>query len=107
MAAKFHPAARRRLVEIWDYTDDNWGPEQADCYIEGLFAELDRIARRRDRWKPVQEHGFEGVYFAKYRHQFIFFRDLDGRLGVITVLHESMDIPNRLLDDIEQSDQEE
>jgi plasmid stabilization system protein ParE len=101
MGHKIYATARRRLIEIWEYTDRNWGVEQADHYIEGLFEELDLIAKRPHRWKPVQQLGFKGVFFAKYRHHFIFFRDIDGQLGVITVLHESMDIPNRLLDDSE------
>ena len=99
MAHNIFATARRRLLEIWEYSDANWGVEQADHYIEGLFKELDRIACRSHRWKPVQQVGFSGVYFARFRHHFIFFRDLNGELGVITVLHESMDIPNRLLDD--------
>jgi len=99
MNHRIHPSARRRLVEIWEYTEETWGPEQADRYIEELFAELDRIARNRHRWRPVKEDGFEGVYFAKYRHHFIFFRDLESQLGVVTVLHESMDLPNRLRED--------
>ena len=103
MEHKIYPSARSRLLEIWEYSEGIWGAEQADNYIEGLFAELDRIALRSYQWKQVQQTGFEGIYFSKYRHHFIFFRDLDGLLGVITVLHESMDIPNRLLDDAKAS----
>ena len=77
MVHKFHASARRRLVEISKYTEETWGAEQADRYLDGLFAELDRIARRRHL------------------------------LGVITVLHESMDIPNRLREDAEDSDKED
>lgn len=104
MAHKIYVSARRRLVEIWDYTEKTWGEEQADSYIKGLFADLDLIARRRSQWKTVQRSGFEGIYYAKYRRHFIFFRDLNGELGVLTVLHESMDIPNRLLDDSKESE---
>ena len=103
MEYRIHPSARRRLVEIWDYTEETWGAEQADRYVEGLFAELDLIAQNRRRWRPVGEEGFEGVFFAKYRHHFIFFRDLGSELGVVTVLHESMDLPNRLREDAEDS----
>ena len=99
MEHRIHLSARRRLVEIWEYTEETWGAEQADCYIEGLFAELDLIAKNRRRWKLVREEGFEGVFFAKYRHHIIFFRDLGSELGVMTVLHESMDLSNRLRED--------
>jgi len=100
---RIHPSARRRLVEIWGYTEETWGAEQADRYVEGLFTELDLIAQKRRRWRPVKEDGLEGVFFAKYRHHFIFFRDLGSELGVVTVLHESMDLPNRLREDAEES----
>ncbi len=99
MKHKIHPVAARRLVEIWDYTERTWGGEQADRYVEELFVELDRIAESRHRWKGVKRPGFAGVFFARYRHHFIFFRDLEDRLGVLTVLHESMDIPARLRED--------
>ena len=99
MAHRIYLSARRRLVEIWDYTEETWGAEQADRYIEGLFTDLESIAENRLRWRPVQEEGFEGVFFTKYRHHFIFFRDLGSELGVVTVLHESMDLPDRLRED--------
>ena len=37
---------------------NTWGEEQADLYVEGLFAELDALAKARHRWKPVPERGF-------------------------------------------------
>lgn len=85
MEPRIHLLARRRLVEIWEYTEETWGAEQADRYIEGLFAELDLLAQNRRRWRPVREEGFEAVFFAKYRHHFIFFRARGLELGVITV----------------------
>ncbi len=30
MAAKIFPAAKARILEIWDYTEKTWGEEQAD-----------------------------------------------------------------------------
>lgn len=52
MAAKVFPAAKSRLIEIWDY------------------------------------------------HHYIFFRELSGgEIGVITILHENMDLPARIRDD--------
>lgn len=41
-----------------------------------------------------------GIFFVKHAHHFIFFKELPlGEIGVISVLHESMDIPSRLRDD--------
>ena len=44
-----------------------------------------------------------GVFFIRYQHHYLFFRELsDGTLGVISILHENMDIPARLRDDSER-----
>ena len=66
MAHKIYVSARRRLVEIWDYTEKTWGEEQADSYIKGLFAELDLIASRRSLWKTVQRSGFRPTIDQSY-----------------------------------------
>jgi plasmid stabilization system protein ParE len=47
----------------------------------------------------------QGVYFFRHRHHYVFFRELSKkRLGVISVLHEKMDIPARLREDAERVD---
>lgn len=46
-------AANRRLDEIYDFTADRWGEEQADRYVKGLFAEFAAIAKRRVPWRPL------------------------------------------------------
>jgi plasmid stabilization system protein ParE len=47
----------------------------------------------------------KGVYFFRHRHHYVFFRELSKkRLGVISVLHEKMDIPARLREDAERAD---
>lgn len=100
---KILPAARERLLGIWQYTSETWGDEQADKYVDGLIASLSGLAGKLDLWRPVKEDRFSGVYFTRYRHHYIFFKALaDSSLGVISVLHETMDLPNRLREDVEQ-----
>ena len=44
--------------------------------------------------------------FIRYEHHYLLFREFsDGRLGVISVLLENMDIPSRLRDDQDATDQ--
>ena len=46
------------------------------------------------------DESLKGVYFFRHRHHYIFFRELTRkRVGVISVLHEKMDIPARLRED--------
>lgn len=101
MAHKLHPAARRAILDIWQYTYRTWGAEQADRYVRGLYEMCDQLAENRIKWRAVPHPEAAGVYVARYEHHFIFFRQLtDGRLGIISILHENMDLPTRLHDDL-------
>ena len=100
---KFFPQAEARLIGIWDYTLEKWGEAQADEYVSELVAESGIAARRRSRWRPVTDRALRGVWCFRHRHYFVFFRELsEGGIGVITVLHGSMDIPARLKEDAER-----
>jgi plasmid stabilization system protein ParE len=100
MSVRFYPAARNRLNEIWDYSLGKWGEDEAESYVRGLFVDIDSLAMGRHEWRQVKHERFEGVFFARYRHHFVFFKELSsGSLGVITILHENMDIPQRLRED--------
>jgi toxin ParE1/3/4 len=100
MPAKIYPAAQERILEIWDYTERKWNEKQADAYVRELVAEIEAVMVQRHRWRPVLDESLKGVYFFRHRHHYIFFRELTKkRVGVISVLHEKMDIPARLRED--------
>jgi plasmid stabilization system protein ParE len=97
---KFLRAAKSRLREIWEYSERTWGESQADRYVRGLVDAIDEAADSRHRWRPVMDEVLPGVYFIRYQRHFIFFRTLaPDVLGVISVLHENMNIPMRLRED--------
>ena len=99
MRAKFYPLAEDQLLGIWDYTEGTWGAAQADLYIRELIDRVNQISRQRYLWRSVEDEGLPSVFFIRYQHHFIFFRELSsGVIGVIHILHESMDIPRRLRD---------
>ena len=103
MPAKVYSAARERILEIWDYTERVWGDEQADKYVRELVAAVKAIEGKRYEWRPVMDDALPGVFFFHHRHHYIFFRELSkGTLGVISILHENMDIPARLREDAER-----
>ena len=105
MPAKIYPAAKERILEIWAYTEKKWSEKQADAYVRELVAEIETVAVQRHRWRPVFDGALQGVYFFRHRHHYVFFRELSKkRLGVISVLHEQMDIPARLREDAERVD---
>jgi plasmid stabilization system protein ParE len=102
MRVEILPAAESRLIGIWRYTLETWDEEQADSYVTGLVAAIEEVADNPSHWKAVRDPALRGVWLIRYRHHFIFFRQLSGdRLGVISILHESMDIPRRLMEDVD------
>jgi plasmid stabilization system protein ParE len=100
MAARILTAARERLLEIWDYTEAKWGEEQADSYVRKLVEAVEHMQSQRHRWRAVGDAALRGVFFFRHEHHYVFFRELEGgTVGVISILHEKMDIPSRLRED--------
>lgn len=101
MAVRLQRAALARLDEIYLFTRDRWGPEQAQRYSDGLFAALDGIVDRSTLSRPIPaEYGVSGFYFRYQRH-FIYWQWLStGDIGVVTILHEQMHQAERLRDDL-------
>ena len=105
MQPKIHPVARSRMIEIWHYTDKAWGEKQADKYIHGLFKAIENTASNKYLWRKVEHGEIMGIYFVRYEHHYVFFREFSkGIIGVVNVLHENMDIPARLKDDLNDDD---
>ena len=92
-------AAQIRLAEIWDYTLEKWGEEQADLYLRELGSSIRGIASRRQVWRAVNGRRLPGVFFVRSGHHFIFFREVEGRIAVFSILHENMDMLRRLRED--------
>ena len=94
-------AASLRLDEIYRYTRDRWGSDQADRYITDLFAAFDRIDSHSVASRPIPaEFGVEGFYF-RHEHHFVYWRRLsDGDIGIVTILHERMHQTDRFRDDL-------
>ena len=93
-------AASFRIDEIYRYTRDRWGAQQAERYITGLFDAFDGIADHQTSSRPIPaEFGIQG-YFFRYEHHFVYWRFLsDGSIGIVTILHERMHQIDRLRDD--------
>jgi toxin ParE1/3/4 len=89
--------AGHRLDEIYAYTREQWGEAQAAAYITGLFAQFDAIAARQFPWHPIPaELGVEG-FVCRYERHFIYWKLVsDGRVGIVTILHERMHQIERL-----------
>ncbi len=76
-------------------------------YITGLHSHLRRLCEERAIWRKLPQRLAvpadvkREAYFSRYEHHYIFFRELDnGDLGVMSILHERMDMPVRLAEDL-------
>ncbi|MGQ7945814.1 type II toxin-antitoxin system RelE/ParE family toxin [Flavobacterium sp. WC2509] len=84
------------INNIWIYTAENWSVEQADRYYNLIIDEIEYIARNLD-----MAHDFEKIRksyrYSKVKSHLIFFKkDNINEIEVVRVLHERMDIENRL-----------
>lgn len=100
VAIRIQEAASFRLDEIYRYTQDLRGTEQADRYITDLFAAFNKIEDRGVMSKPVPaEFGVDGYFFRHERH-FVYWRRLsNGDIGIVTILHARMHQIDRFRED--------
>jgi toxin ParE1/3/4 len=104
---RFFPVADARQDAIWDYTCAQWGESQAIAYIHGLHAHLQQLADRTLPWRPLPRRfavppdlDLE-IFFSHYQRHYIFFRVLSSEeIGIMTILHDAMQIPVRLREDL-------
>ena len=101
MAVRVQEAASLRLDEIYRYTRDRWGDEQADRYITALFAAFGKIEVHSVASRPIPaEFAIDGFYF-RHEHHFVYWRRLsNGDIGIVTILHERMHQMDRFRDDL-------
>lgn len=89
--SRVQEAASYRLDEIYRYTRDRWGTQQADRYITGLFEAFDGIENHQTASRPIPaEFGIDG-YFFRYEQHFVHWRRLSNNdIGIVTILHTRM-----------------
>lgn len=104
---RFYPRADAAQDKIWRDTVEKWGETQADAYIVGLHHHLKRLCEEQRIWRrlpqklAVPADVKREAYFSRYERHYVFFRKLDnGDLGIMSILHERMDLPVRLADDL-------
>jgi toxin ParE1/3/4 len=93
--------AGHRLDEIYVYTRNEWGEEQAERYLNGLFAQFEAIAEREFPWRAIPAEFEADGFVCRYEHHYIYWKLLaDGTVGIVTVLHERMHQIERLFADL-------
>ena len=93
----FHESAIEDLEEIWSYTFHTWSIEQADRYHSLIYKEIEFLASKPSYGKDLN-HIRKGYRSSKVKSHFIFYKYSSSEIEIIRILHENMDIPNRLND---------
>lgn len=104
---KFYTVADQQQDEIWIYSFNYWGEVQANKYLQELHQHLQNLVDKNIPWKLlpgdiiVPPNIEVNVYLSHYERHYIFFREFsNGDIGVMSILHDAMDIPVRLKEDL-------
>ncbi len=92
------PEADADLLSIARYTIETWGDEQAKLYESRLQRCFEAIACGEVRGRKLIRNRPE-LWVSRCEHHYIFYRLQRGRPPlIVAVLHESMDLMQRLRD---------
>lgn len=89
--------ANSDLDDIWYYTVRTWSAEQANRYYNLIFDEINYICTNPESGKPIG-HIRKGYRMSKVKSHLIFYKVVNNTIEIIRILHERMDIKNRLRD---------
>ena len=90
--------ATHDLEKIWLYTFNKWSLKQADRYHNLIISEIEFIV---DNFKLSRKMDYvrHGYRMSKVKSHLIFFKKTeDNIVEVIRILHQNMDIENRLIE---------
>jgi len=84
------------INNIWIYTVENWSVEQADRYYNLIIDEIEYIVDNLDMAGDFEKIR-KSYRYSKVKSHLIFFKkDKANEIEVVRVLHERMNIENRL-----------
>lgn len=98
MRYRLSKSAENDLLEIWDYTVRTWGETQAEKYLKRLEARFFDLADEPNKGRPRHDIGLEYLSYHEARH-LIFYRPHEKGIAIARILHERMDLAERLEED--------
>ncbi len=99
MTYKISKKAQIDIENIWLYTFETWSIEQADRYFNLILDEIEYLTQNPTSGKDYN-HIRKGYYRSKVKSHYIFYRInlKENAIEIIRILHQQMDIENRLGD---------
>ncbi len=100
MNYKISVEAKNDIERIWLYTFENWSLKQADRYFDLIMDEVEYIAENPSSGKDYSDVR-KGYLRSRVKSHFIFYKvnKKQNEVEIIRVLHQSMNIENRLNDE--------
>ena len=100
MNYKISVEAKNDIEKIWLYTFENWSLKQADRYFDLIMDEVEYIAENPNSGKDYSNVR-KGYLRSRIKSHFIFYKvnKKQNEVEIIRVLHQRMDIENRLNDE--------
>lgn len=89
-------AAEEDLRGIWEYSCETWGIDQADRYLDQIEACCEAIGSDQARSK-AHDALPDDVRVHRCEHHYLFWL-IGDRPIILAILHERMDLVNRLKD---------
>ncbi|MCA6422415.1 MAG: type II toxin-antitoxin system RelE/ParE family toxin [Flavobacterium sp.] len=86
------------LNTIWIYTAENWSIEQANRYYNLIMDEIEYVAKN---FETIKDFGSirKDYRYSKVKSHLIFCKQIENtEMEVVRILHERMDIKNRIND---------
>lgn len=97
MKYKISIEAKNDIEKIWLYTFENWSLEQADRYFDLIMDEIEYIAEHPNSGKDFSAIR-KGYLRTQMKSHFIFYKvnQKKKEVEIIRILHQRMDVENRL-----------
>jgi toxin ParE1/3/4 len=97
MGYKISVKAAEDIEDIWLYTFKNWSAQQADRYVNLILDEIEYLETNPDSGKDFN-HIRKNYRCSRVKSHLIFYRlsNTQSDIEIIRVLHQRMDIENRL-----------
>jgi toxin ParE1/3/4 len=89
------PAAERDLEGIWTYTEQKWGADQADRYLDTMTGAFEELARAPEA-APACSHIRAGYRRRRVERHMIYFHITAYGVAIVRILHDRMDAMRHL-----------
>jgi toxin ParE1/3/4 len=89
------PRAQTDLDEIWDYTADRWGLDQAETHTRALWQRIEQVAARPAMGQDASDIR-AGYYKISCGSQFLFYRLIAEGIDIVRILHGRMDFERHI-----------